>query len=53
MALIITVRNSSCGKVMFLQACVKNSVHRCVCIQACNGLDTPFPWADTPLGRHP
>ena len=24
---IITVRNSSCGKVMFSQACVKNSVH--------------------------
>ena len=24
----ITVRNSSCGKVMFSQACVKNSVHR-------------------------
>ena len=25
---ILTVRNSSCGKVMFSQACVKNSVHR-------------------------
>ena len=24
---IITVHNSSCGKVMFSQACVKNSVH--------------------------
>ena len=24
---IFTVRNSSCGKVMFSQACVKNSVH--------------------------
>ena len=24
---IITVRKSSCGKVMFSQACVKNSVH--------------------------
>ena len=26
--MLITVRNSSCGKVMFSQACVKNSVHR-------------------------
>ena len=25
---IFTARNSSCGKVMFSQACVKNSVHR-------------------------
>ena len=25
---IVTARNSSCGKVMFSQACVKNSVHR-------------------------
>ena len=25
--LIFTVPNSSCGKVMFSQACVKNSVH--------------------------
>ena len=25
--IFITVRNSSCGKVMFSQACVKNSVH--------------------------
>ena len=24
---IFTARNSSCGKVMFSQACVKNSVH--------------------------
>ena len=24
----VTARNSSCGKVMFSQACVKNSVHR-------------------------
>ena len=29
---IITVRNSSCGKVMFSQACVKNSVHRGACM---------------------
>ena len=42
--LIFTVRNSSCGKVMFLQACVKNFVpSRCT-----------LPLADTPsLGRHP
>ena len=32
----------SCGKVMFSQACVKNSVHReGVCIPACIGADTP------------
>ena len=24
---IFTARNNSCGKVMFSQACVKNSVH--------------------------
>ena len=42
---IITVRNSSCGKVMFSQACVKNSVHSGgVCLG---------PQADTPLNRHP
>ena len=29
---IITVRNSSCRKVMFSQACVKNSVHRRACM---------------------
>ena len=40
---IVTVRISSCGKVMFSQACVKNYVHRA---------NTPT-WADTPLGRHP
>ena len=35
---IFTARNSSCRKVMFSQACVKNSVHRWgVCIPACNG----------------
>ena len=27
LASIITVRNSSCGKVMFSQVCVKHSVH--------------------------
>ena len=43
----ITVRNSSCGKVMFSQACVKNSVHR-------RGVSARHPpQADTPLARHP
>ena len=37
----------SCGKVMFSQACVKNSVHRGVCIPACTRAETPS------LGRHP
>ena len=27
MSVIVSVRNSRCGKVMFSQACVKNSVH--------------------------
>ena len=36
---VIIVRNSSCGKVMFSQACVKNSVHRGGGVH--------------PLGRHP
>ena len=46
---IITVRKRSCGKVMFSQACVKNSVHRGVYIPWGN-----TPWAETdPLGRHP
>ena len=43
----------SCGKVIFSQACVKNSVHSGgggVSLSAC--WDTP-PWADTSLGRHP
>ena len=39
---IFTVHNSGCEKVMFSQACVKNSVHRSV-----------HPTTDTPLGRHP
>ena len=45
--LIITVCKSSCGKVMFSQACVKNSVHR----QYIPWADTP--WADPLLGIHP
>ena len=39
---IITVRNSSCGKVMFSQACVKNSVHSGgVCRQTTHGQTSP------------
>ena len=30
--MIFTVRNSSCEKVMFSQACVKNSAHRGACM---------------------
>ena len=43
---IITVRNSSCGKVMFPQECVKNSVHGGVSASGSRGVYTP-------LGRHP
>ena len=58
---IFTVRKRSCGKVMFSQACVKNSVHRRGCLPKCllgytPWADTPpradTPWAD-PQGRHP
>ena len=51
---------SSCRKVMFSQAGVKNSVHG-RCIPACTGADSSradippadtSPWSDTPL-RHP
>ena len=56
----ITVRNSSCGKVMFSQACVKNSVRG----EVYTPPDTDPPpgqtphlpdtaWADTPLDTHP
>ena len=37
---MITVRKRSCGKVMFSQACVKNSVHR------------GKVWQTPPFGRH-
>ena len=39
-----TVCKQSCGKVMFSQACVKNSVHGGVC--------QTFPLGRHPLGRH-
>ena len=38
----------SCGKVMFAQACVKNSVHRGVSASVHAGIHTP-----TSPGRHP
>ena len=53
----------SCGKVIFSQACVKNSVHRGggVCLSACWDTHSPrqtppladTPWADTPRQTHP
>ena len=42
----ITARNSSCGKVMFSQVCVKNSVHS-GCVYPMH-----FPPARTPLGTY-
>ena len=42
MTFIITARNSSDLKVMFLQACVKNSVHG-GCIPGCNGQGDVYP----------
>ena len=50
--IVITVRNSRCGKVMFLQACVKNSVHRvgdvCVWVGAWCTPPTETPLRQTP-----
>ena len=54
---IFTVGNSSCGKVMFSQACIKNSVHRGDMSSGSGGCtpprQTPTPQEDTPPGRHP
>ena len=48
----VTVRNSSCGKVMFLQACVKNSLDKGGCLPL--GLEGVYRPNQTPLsGRHP
>ena len=47
----ITVHQRSWGKVMFSQACVKNSVHRGICLRAC--WDTHPLCRHPPLGRHP
>ena len=41
----------SYGKVIFSQACVKNSVRGGVCLSAC--WDTPPPWADNPQADTP
>ena len=43
--LFIAARNSSCGKVMFSQACVNNSLHRWVFAPGTGGIQ--------PSGRHP
>ena len=55
--LVFTVSKWSCGKVMFSQACVKDSVHRgvgCVSQHALGQtlLGQPFPWADTHCPVH-
>ena len=62
---IFTARNSSCGKVMFSQACVKNSLREVSTSTSSGegclplGLPRQPPRADTPprqtplLGRHP
>ena len=48
--LIFTARNSSCGKVMFSQACVKNSAHRAGCLPHCILGHTPRQ-THTPSGQ--
>ena len=52
---IITAHNSSCGKVMFSQACVKNSVHERGggVSRHTFGQSHTLPKADSYLGRHP
>ena len=48
--LLVTVHKRSCGKVMFSQVCVKNSVQE-GCLPQCMLRYTPrqtSPWADTP-----
>ena len=47
---IFTVRNSSCGKVMFSQACIKNSVDGGGCLPH---FMLGYTDTDTPLGRPP
>ena len=42
----------SCGKIIFSQACVKNSVHVGGCLPQCMLGYTHTPWADTTPGRH-
>ena len=43
----------SYGKVIFSQACVKNSVHRGEVSASVHAWIHPSPWADTPLDKHP
>ena len=53
---LITVRKRSFGKVMFSQACVKNSVHRGVrgrCTYPLPPARQMPPGQTPPLGRHP
>ena len=46
---LVTVRNSSCGKIMFSQSCVTGG-----CLPHCMlGYTTPPPWADPPLPDRP
>ena len=55
-ALVITARQGSCGKVMFSQACVKNSVHGVMYPSMHWGKhppDTHTPGQTPPPGRHP
>ena len=49
----ITVRNSSFGKVMLSQACVKNSVHRGEVYTPPGHIPPGHPQADTPAGQTP
>ena len=54
---IVTVRKRSCGKVMFSQACVKNSVHNGGVYPSMHWgrhplADTPHPPAGTPPSRY-
>ena len=49
----VTVRKRSCGKVMFSQACVKNSVHRGRCTPPGRHPLGRLPQVDNPQGRHP
>ena len=51
-ATILKELHSTCGKVIFSQACVKNSVHGGVGMPQCM-LGYTHPWTDTPLDRHP
>ena len=51
-ALVFTVHNSSCWKIMFSQASVI-LFKAGVCIPACTRADTRPPGQKSPLGRHP